>query len=193
MQASGREQPRIPIGAAFLFGGCAIGGAFLDLVSKSLVFRFLENSLRHEVIPGVLNLALSVNRGGLWGIMQGRTGLFILFSLAAMAVIIWMFLSCARMTWPLAAGLGLVMGGAMGNLWDRIQQGGVRDFLDFHVSRHHWPTFNLADVFICMGALTLILHTLGAGQREAEPLCPGPESAENGSKAVERNTASPGG
>jgi signal peptidase II len=58
----------------------------------------------------------------------------------------------------LCAGLALILGGALGNLWDRLQWGGVADFLDFHAFGWHWPAFNVADSAIVVGAAILILE-----------------------------------
>ena len=66
----------------------------------------------------------------------------------------------------MAVGLGLVIGGALGNVVDRIRYGAVVDFLDFHIAGYHWPAFNLADTAICIGAAVLLADGLLAPRRE---------------------------
>ena len=96
-----------------------------------------------------------------------RTALLIAFSLAALAVVA-MLLWRGRNEFNIATlALSLILGGALGNLWDRLNDGKVTDFLDFYVGVHHWPPFNVADSAIVVGALLLLLRMLRKDKRTA--------------------------
>jgi signal peptidase II len=111
-------------------------------------------------ITGFFNLVLVFNRGAAFSFLSDASGwqreFFTGVALIASAVII-------TLLWRnpgdmlFSAGLALILGGALGNLWDRIVLGHVVDFLDFHAFGYHWPAFNLADSAITVGAALLIL------------------------------------
>jgi lipoprotein signal peptidase len=106
-----------------------------------------------------------VNHGALFGLGDGNQGdlaniLFAVISLlAAAAICYWSTRRSARQDPGLSAALGLILAGTLGNLYDRIVFGGVRDFLHFHYyDRYHWPTFNIADCCLVLGAGLLLLQ-----------------------------------
>lgn len=105
-----------------------------------------------QVIPvtGFFNLVLGFNTGVSFGLFgQAPAWLLMAFTLAIVAgLLVWIHRSDSRLT---ASALGLVVGGALGNLLDRLRQGAVTDFLDFYIGSYHWPAFNLADVAIVCG------------------------------------------
>ncbi len=133
--------------------------------------RLIENSMRRgettPLIPDVLSLTYVENSGGAFGILDGRGGLLLLGSAVAVAFVLWILLQGppARTT---ALGCGLVLGGAAGNLLDRLNTGEVTDYLDLGFwPLREWPVFNAADVAIVLGTAILLLTTLWpAGQRE---------------------------
>ena len=93
------------------------------------------------------------NNMGIWGVV-----LLSAVSLVVSAFLLyWMYHEKNRLK---IAALGLIVGGALGNVADRIYFGAVRDFLDFHYGTYHWPAFNFADTFICIGAFILIFMEL---------------------------------
>jgi signal peptidase II len=113
-----------------------------------------------EVWPNHLTLILAKNRGGAWGLLQTtsesiRRPFFLLVSVAAIAFIMTLYRRLQPRQRTLKWGLPLVLGGALGNVFDRIRYGHVIDFIDAHVLykgiERHWPTFNVADVAICIG------------------------------------------
>ncbi len=130
--------------------------------------RLVEDSMRLgesiPVIQGVLYLTYIKNAGGAFGILDGRGGILLLGSAVAIAFVLWMLLEGppTRIT---ALGCGLILGGAAGNLLDRLTAGEVTDYVDIRV----WPIFNTADAAIVLGVATLLLTALGpkAGQRPA--------------------------
>src|SRR5262245_39435692 len=105
-------------------------------------------------------LVLAKNRGGAWGLLQGtsenvRRPFFLLVSVAAIVFIMTLYRRLQPRQRALRWGLPLVLGGALGNVFDRIRYGHVIDFIDVHMFwkgvDHHWPTFNVADIAICIG------------------------------------------
>jgi signal peptidase II len=117
------------------------------------------------VIPGFFSIVRSENPGVAFGIFSensshGRTLVLIALTIAAALLL-------GRMVWTArdqitSIGLALILGGALGNLFDRIYAGAATDFLDFYAGHYHWYTFNLADTAICTGAGLLILSMVSA-------------------------------
>ena len=113
-------------------------------------------------VTGFFNLVLVFNKGAAFSFLAGASGwqtpVFAAISSIAAVVITVLILRNAgnRM---LCAALGLILGGALGNLWDRLLWGHVVDFLDFHAAGWHWPAFNVADSAITIGAGLLILES----------------------------------
>lgn len=145
--------------AAAQWGSLFIAGAFmLDQSTKTLAMASGEALTPGiEVLP-FFNLVLLRNTGVTFGMFAGQSlGQWpvILFSGAVVAVLsVWLGrASDAR----LAAALGAIIGGALGNILDRFRFGGVTDFLDFHLAGYHWPAFNFADTAIVIGVAALIL------------------------------------
>ena len=129
-----------------------------------------------EVIPGYLGFVLAKNRGGAWGLLQGtpemvRRPFFLFVSGLAIIFIVSLYRRLAPSQRALRWGLPLVLGGALGNLVDRIRYSWVIDFIDAHLRwggrEHHWPTFNVADIAICVGVGLMALDMLGSGRKTA--------------------------
>ncbi len=145
----------------------SIAGAVyvLDRVTKILAERFLQGGPPVEIIPGVFSLRFTTNPGGAFGLFGGLTWLFVGISVVVIAAVV---LASRRLpSATTAAGLGLVLGGAVGNLTDRALRGPrfsgqVVDFVDLQV----WPVFNLADAAIVIGAAVLLLAAI---RRERPP------------------------
>lgn len=138
----------------------------LDQVSKELVLAF-QGSLPWPVLP-FFNLVLVWNPGVSFGMFGGDKAVepWILMGLAlaiSLGLLIWLARERDRTT---ALAIGLVLGGAIGNVIDRLRHGAVVDFLDIHVSGYHWPAFNLADSAIVVGALLLVAESFMAKKRE---------------------------
>lgn len=143
--------------AVLLYSAAALAYV-LDRATKILAEEVLRGRPPVELIPGVLELRFTTNPGGAFGLFGGAAWLFVLASVVVVAAVI---LSSLRLTSKLAAvALGLVLGGSLGNLTDRIIRGDgfsgeVVDFIDFQI----WPVFNLADSAIVVGAALLLLTT----------------------------------
>ena len=136
---------------------------FVFLADQSLK-RHIEGSIRlgesTSLIPDVLRLTHIENAGGAFGILDGRGGLLLLGSVIAVAFILGMLLQGPpdRVT---TLGCGLILGGAAGNLLDRLTEGVVTDYLDLEFwPLEAWPIFNAADAAIVFGVLVLLLAAL---------------------------------
>lgn len=132
----------------------------LDLVTKGWARTELRYGEPVEVLP-VFNLTLGYNRGVALGLLNEAGGLVVLIVTAAISLMfgVWFWREPRALT---RLGLALVLGGALGNFFDRLSRGEVTDFLDLHVLGQHWPAFNLADTAITCGAVLLVIDMLRA-------------------------------
>ena len=135
----------------------------LDQLTKAAVLQHFEGNLSdRETITSFFNLVLTYNRGISFGLFNGGTAVnALVFSVAAAVIIGVLVYWLSRATSPLlAVAIGLIIGGAVGNVIDRIRLGAVVDFLDFHIGSLHWPAFNLADSAICIGVAAMLMDSL---------------------------------
>ena len=142
--------------------------ALLDQLTKQLVLRTLQPADSIVVAPFV-KLVLWFNRGAAFSFLadgEGWQRLFLIgVALVAVVVIVWL-LSRHRTELLFCAGLMLVLGGALGNLWDRVLHGHVIDFVLLHAGGYHWPAFNLADSAITVGAAMIIIDGFRHGGKQ---------------------------
>jgi len=137
----------------------------LDFVSKIAVLAAFAPGESRAVTP-FLNLVLVFNKGAAFSFLAGADGWQTLFfaAIAVVASIVISFLIVRNRNKPLfCAALALILGGALGNLYDRLVYGMVVDFLDFHAAGWHWPAFNVADSAITVGAAILIVESFFTG------------------------------
>lgn len=132
-----------------------------DQLSKWAVMRAVPEDGSIVVVRGFFDLVNIRNRGAAFGFLnrQDTEWQFWLF-LGATALAVWAIMMLARESRGqplLLTGLGLVLGGALGNLIDRLRFRAVVDFLDFYYGQWHWPAFNVADMGICIGACLTLL------------------------------------
>ena len=135
----------------------------IDQVSKRLAIAHIPPHQILTVIPGFFNIMLVENRGMAFGIFnQTHSGVSYFFllatTIAAIVVILLFFFLVKKSQLWLSIGLALILGGAIGNLIDRVHLGYVIDFLDFYLSGYHWPAFNMADSAVTVGTLWLLLN-----------------------------------
>lgn len=160
--------------------GAVVG---LDQAAKGWVTRTLGPAAdRHqiELIGATVRLVYVENQGAAFGLLQGLGGVLALLALVVLAGLVWYYLRTpVRGPW-LAAGLGLIGGGAVGNLIDRVRLGYVVDF----IAVGWWPRFNLADSAITLGVACLVLHAL----REEPGDQPGPTRFPASEATAERGT-----
>jgi len=146
------------IGAAATFLIVAVAGLAADLASKDAVFAALAeapNRSSDPIIPGVLRFTLSENEGIAFGFPV--PGPIVLAATAvAIAVVIVLFAASTRADRALHVGLGMLMGGSIGNACDRLATGRVRDFINVYAIRY--PVFNIADILLVVGVGLILLH-----------------------------------
>lgn len=168
----------VPRSRYILFAAIALGGCAVDLVTKAWVFSWpeLAEGRVYWLWPPHVGFQLSLNQGALFGMGQGGTWLFALLGvLAACAIPAWLFYWRAANDRWLTAALGAVMGGLLGNLYDRLGLAvhlwpgqadvagqpvyAVRDWILWQWNDHwRWPNFNIADSLLVCGAIALVLH-----------------------------------
>jgi len=145
----------------------------LDQITKYWVWRDFRLGEARTVIPGFLDLRYIRNEGAAWGMFSGHRWPLIAVSVVMLALLIAHrreILELGRMG---ALALGLLGGGILGNLIDRVRYGYVVDFLDFHWGSSHFPAFNVADSSICLGvALYMILSFVPFRRRADDPARP---------------------
>ncbi|PVA08738.1 signal peptidase II [Pelagivirga sediminicola] len=134
----------------------SIAALAADLASKAFVVANADTlATGIPVFPG-FNLIFHRNYGVTFGFFQSVP--WWVLALVATAVVLYLVVSLIRATQPAEAGAyGMVIGGALGNIVDRLRFGGVTDFLDFYLGTAHWPAFNLADVFVVCGVGVLLI------------------------------------
>lgn len=140
-----------------------------DQVSKWLVTRSLPLEGIRDVIKGFLRLWHVRNSGAVWGFFQGHDNgwvpkLITAMAIAALLVVLFFFLRAGRQERPELFAYTFILGGALGNIVDRLRLGYVVDFIDVYVRSWHWPTFNIADSCITIGVLLLALSLLRGNQ-----------------------------
>jgi signal peptidase II len=142
--------------------GLSLAVIVLDYLTKIAVLGSLAPGESRAVAP-FFNLVLVFNKGAAFSFLAAAQGWQTLFfaAIAVIAAIVISFLIIKNKNKTLfCAALALILGGALGNLYDRLMYGQVVDFLDFHVAGWHWPAFNVADSAITVGAAILILESL---------------------------------
>jgi signal peptidase II len=140
--------------------------AIADHVSKKFISHRLPVGRSHTIIPGILNITHVLNTGAAFSFLADtaspdmvRRGL-IFFSVAAVIIVgIMLIRSCKCLNLTCIA-LALILGGAVGNLYDRIVYHYVIDFIGFHIGPYHWPDFNFADSAIVIGACLLMIEII---------------------------------
>jgi len=149
----------------FLIAGLVV---LLDRISKWAVAATLP--LGHEpltVIPGFFHITHVENTGAAFGLFaestaQWKVAALVSFSLVALIIVTILLWKNSHSVNTMTIGLSLILGGAFGNLWDRVVDGHVVDFLDFHIGSYYWPAFNVADSAIVVGAILLVAEILFA-------------------------------
>ena len=139
----------------------AFGVLALDRFSKWLVASRLSLHDTITVIPGFFRITHVENSGAAFGLFsdssfEWKLTLLILFSVLALGVVSVLLWKNSHMVNATGTALSLILGGALGNLWDRMISGHVVDFLDFNFGSYHWPSFNVADSAIVVGAVLLV-------------------------------------
>ena len=142
----------------FLIALCVV---VLDRLAKLVVERRIPLHDGIQIIPGFFRLTHLENRGAAFGLFADspspwKIGALVLFSVIALVVVSTLLWKNSHTLSITGVGLSLILGGALGNLWDRLTTGHVTDFLLFYVGPYQWPAFNVADSAIVVGATLLV-------------------------------------
>lgn len=141
----------------------------VDQLSKYFVLHYVLDDRTMITYTTYFNLVKAWNTGVSFSMFNDKGVLgVILLSILAVAIVtflvIWLKNEESKV---LQVALGFIIGGAIGNVIDRVRLGAVFDFLDFHIGESHWPAFNAADSFICIGAIIIIVHGLFIKEKTA--------------------------
>jgi len=138
----------------------------LDRVSKDWITKNLEPGRAIVVWPHVFRITHVLNTGAAFSMFEGANSptlvrnLLVAFSIAAVVVVLALLWRMGRAVTLTSVALALILGGALGNLYDRVKFAYVVDFLEVHIIHYHWPDFNVADSAIVVGACLLLLEML---------------------------------
>ena len=138
----------------------------LDRVTKLWIMAHIKPGHGIVVIPQVFRLTHVLNTGAAFSMFESSTSpllvrnLLIAFSIAAVVVVVVLIWTMGRRVTLMSVALALILGGAVGNLYDRIRYAHVVDFLEVHIVHYHWPDFNVADSAIVVGACLVLLEML---------------------------------
>jgi signal peptidase II len=149
----------------------ALAIVLTDQITKAIVVRSMRLGQSIPLVPGYLDLTFVLNPGAAFSFLATlpdniRNPFFILVSIAAAVLIIVYRTRYLRQNLLASGSLGLILGGAVGNLIDRVRYGVVVDFIDVHVHQYHWPVFNVADSAISVGVTLLLIEMLVEWRRE---------------------------
>lgn len=142
----------------------------LDQITKYLVLRHIPYGEEVPVIPGFFSLVHTTNTGAAFGMFQNNNLFFILLAVTALVVILFLLIRDqtnpkARLALTTKISFGLLVGGILGNLIDRVTRGNVIDFLNFYIGQYAWPAFNIADSCICVAVGLLVLTSFRPEQK----------------------------
>lgn len=146
----------------------------LDRWTKAWIVAHIREGYTITVVPKVFELSHVRNPGAAFSLFvdsrrpEMTHWLLVAFSLAAALVVFLFLMRLGRRFTATTVGLALILGGTIGNVWDRIRYGMVTDFLEVHIVHYHWPDFNVADSAIVVGGILLVLDALFAPQSEQQ-------------------------
>ncbi len=179
-----------------LFFGTVAAGAAADLATKALAFSRIREGESVSVIDGFLRFVLARNEGAAFSMLRGHFEFFLAVSIAALALLVYFSFSARRGRAGFQVALGLVGAGVVGNLYDRLAYGHVRDFIGAYIGyepiarklfawfgTNEWPIFNVADAFICVGAGALLVSLWREERRERRAAAAGAAGAGAGANA----------
>ena len=150
----------MPLNKKTLFSGIIIFIAFfLDRISKILILNFFsKHQLDDYYVNSFLNLILVWNQGIAFGLFQSESFFYDILSIVITAVIVFVFylIYISKKNYEIFF-YGLIAGGAIGNLFDRLYFGAVPDFIDLHYKNFHWFTFNVSDIWITLGIIGILI------------------------------------
>ncbi len=147
----------------FVIAACLVA---LDRLTKAWIVAHIREGDAITIIPRVFRLTHVRNPGAAFSLFADSMRpemthwLLVGFAVAAALVVTGVMLRYGRRFTPTTVALALILGGTIGNLWDRVQYGMVTDFLEVHIVHYHWPDFNVADSCVVIGGILLVLEAL---------------------------------
>lgn len=151
----------------FMLAGLVLAA---DVITKTAIVAWVEYGTGHGWLP-VLNIVHVLNRGAAFSFLHDAGGwqrfFFIALALAASVFLVFMIRRPGTSRTE-RMSFGLILGGALANMFDRIVRGAVVDWIDVHWGPHHWPAFNIADIGITAGAVLIVVHELFGRKRIRE-------------------------
>ena len=145
----------------------------LDQLTKHMASEYLTLHQPVDIVP-LVSLTLAHNTGAAFSFLNQASGrqrwFFIVLALVVSVVILFWMRGLPQNATRTAIPLALILGGALGNVWDRIQLGYVVDFIDVYYDQWHWPAFNVADSAISIGTVLLIIDALWGMRRKPDKL-----------------------
>lgn len=169
IQLTDTSSTRLGWRAGYFLAACGI--YMVDQVTKAWAVRTLRPTGDLTIISRFLDFVYTENRGIAFGQLQetGSFGrwFFVGLAMAAALVVLFYFVRTPRSDDPLLGACALLLAGITGNLTDRLRSGYVIDFIVVHVRSYHWPTFNVADASICIGALLLAYDLILNGKKKS--------------------------
>jgi signal peptidase II len=161
---------------ALIFWGTAIAVIVLDQLSKAVIRATLERGESWPDADWILKIRYVTNTGAAWGILEGQTLFLIVMATIGLAAIYLYYRNPPFDHWISAAAIGMLLGGALGNLIDRVRLGRVTDFVD----PWRFPAFNVADSAITIGVVILIFGYLVFAERQHHQAAPNEDAAPDG-------------
>lgn len=148
----------------------ALAVVLCDQLSKFYVLNYFLSANSYVSFGDYFSVVRAWNTGVSFSMLNnyGKAGVWLLSAIAIVIVLMlyhWLKKEDNRLT---QIALGMIIGGALGNVIDRLRFGAVFDFLDFHIADNHWPAFNLADSFICIGAIIIIAQAVVVKLKKGE-------------------------
>lgn len=148
-----------------VFLGIALVGFILDQIAKLIIVANIDPHQSVQVIPGFFNIVFVRNKGMAFGVFSHINSTLFHYLLLSViivaigAIVFFLFTVKKNQAW-MGSGLSLILGGALGNLADRIRLGYVIDFLDFGLKNYHWPAFNMADSIVTAGTFCVLIEII---------------------------------
>ena len=142
----------------------------IDQLTKYVVLHHVLKEYAAVIITPFFDIVRAWNTGVSFSMFNnwGISGVYILSGVALLIVCFLVKWLSAEKNRTMQLALGFIIGGAIGNVIDRVRLGAVFDFLDFHLGDSHWPAFNAADSFICIGATVIIIHSVFFNKKEVK-------------------------
>jgi signal peptidase II len=146
----------------------AIAAMIVDQLSKYIILKYVLIEYAAVIVAPFFAIVRAWNTGVSFSMFNnyGIKGVYMLSGVALIIVAMLLKWLKDEKNNVIRVALGLIIGGALGNVLDRIRLGAVFDFLDFHIGQYHWPAFNMADSFICVGAGIVIVYSLFGNKKK---------------------------